>query len=67
MAGHYRERIDDDRLVAVVNLIRHWLFGQQQGPQGNTTTPASTPIATTNVIHQQGTGDSRPVLRLYVG
>ncbi len=27
MAGHYREYIDDERLVAVVNHVRGWLFG----------------------------------------
>jgi integrase len=26
MAGLYRERIDDDRLQAVVNHVRSWLF-----------------------------------------
>jgi integrase len=27
MAGHYRERIDDSRLLAVVEHVRSWLFG----------------------------------------
>ena len=27
MSAHYRERIGDDRLVAVVNHVRGWLFG----------------------------------------
>jgi integrase len=27
MAGHYRERIDDGRLVAVSECVRSWLFG----------------------------------------
>lgn len=26
MAGHYRERISDERLVAVANTVRKWLF-----------------------------------------
>ena len=40
----YRERIEDDRLRAVVNHVRQWLFelddpvGDQQEPQGNATT-----------------------------
>jgi integrase len=29
MAGNYRERIDDDRLQAVVAHVRAWLFGQE--------------------------------------
>jgi integrase len=28
MSGQYRERIGDDRLVAVVNHVRGWLFGE---------------------------------------
>ena len=27
MASLYRERIDDDRLQAVVAIVREWLFG----------------------------------------
>lgn len=27
MAGHYRERISDDRLIAVAETVRGWLFG----------------------------------------
>ena len=30
MGGVYRERIDDERLVAVVEHVRAWLFGNQQ-------------------------------------
>jgi hypothetical protein len=26
MGGHYRERVDDARLVAVVNVVRAWLW-----------------------------------------
>lgn len=43
MAAVYRERIEDARLVAVVNHVRQWLFelddpdGAQQEPQGTTT------------------------------
>ena len=28
MAGEYRERISDERLLAVVNFVREWLFGK---------------------------------------
>jgi integrase len=30
MAAHYRERISDDRLVAVANVVRRWLFVQKK-------------------------------------
>lgn len=30
MAGVYRERVDDDRLRAVVGHVRTWLFGKEQ-------------------------------------
>jgi integrase len=34
MAAVYREKIDDDRLKAVVNHVRQWLFGASKGTQG---------------------------------
>lgn len=30
MGGHYRERVDDARLVAVVNVVRAWLWPDSQ-------------------------------------
>ncbi len=37
MASHYRERISDDRLEAVANHVRKWLFGlentKSKGPE----------------------------------
>ena len=30
MAGHYRERIDDSRLIAVVEHVRRWLFNPKK-------------------------------------
>jgi integrase len=30
MAGHYREKIGDDRLLAVAEHVRAWLFGKQE-------------------------------------
>lgn len=44
MAGHYIERIDDERLEAVANVVRHWLFGQDaQGDDGNQEIQAGRP------------------------
>lgn len=31
MGGHYRERIDDAHLQAVVDVVRDWLFGGEGG------------------------------------
>jgi integrase len=39
MGGHYRERIEDSRLRAVVEHVRHWLFGDT--PDGSSTGPDS--------------------------
>jgi integrase len=33
MADHYRERVEDSRLRAVVDLVRAWLFGSNAGPE----------------------------------
>jgi hypothetical protein len=30
MAAHYRERIDDERLKAVTDHVRQWLFGAEE-------------------------------------
>jgi integrase len=30
MSAVYRERIDDDRLVAVTEHVRKWLFGEEE-------------------------------------
>jgi hypothetical protein len=30
MAGHYRERISDERLQAVADHVRGWLFGGRE-------------------------------------
>jgi integrase len=42
MAGHYRERIDNSRLNAVVEHVHSWLFGD--GPDDGTTAERDTKI-----------------------
>jgi integrase len=34
MASQYRERISDDRLIAVTNFVHRWLFGDQSSDAG---------------------------------
>jgi integrase len=41
MAGHYRERVEDDRLQAVVNHVRDWLFKDEAGGDQQ---PATLPL-----------------------
>ncbi len=55
MASHYRERISDDRLRAVVNTVRNWLF-PVAGLQA--------PEATVATVQGPEAGDKRPRLRV---
>jgi integrase len=68
MAGHYRERLDDYRLVAVAQHVHDWLYGKTA-----TSSPARAPEGAT-----AGSGnsedapptdesDARPILRLFAG
>ena len=34
MAGHYRERISDERLKAVTDTIHNWLFAEDADEAG---------------------------------
>jgi integrase len=69
MGGHYRERIDDSRLVAVAEHVRTWLFGKPV--DGATTGADDGTIANENTeasdaadeAHQRG--HERPVLKLF--
>jgi integrase len=46
MAGRYRERIDDNRLLAVAEHVRQWLFGEEPdgGDEGDGATPDDPPV-----------------------
>jgi integrase len=44
MGGHYRERIEDDRLSAVAEYVRGWLIADQ-APDGPCGTDRTTPEA----------------------
>jgi hypothetical protein len=81
MGGHYRERIDDSRLRAVVEHVRTWLFGDEPeggsggdgGADGGSTeegepdrrSPESSPGSYGS--SGAGEGGDRPVLRLFAG
>jgi hypothetical protein len=65
MGGHYRERVDDDRLLAVAQHVWQWLFGvgsssprtaEKETEQPKVTTPDAAPAV-----------DDRPRLRLFAG
>jgi integrase len=69
MAGHYRERIDDSRLRAVVEHVRSWLFGDE--PDGENESKDDAPD---DPSIEEGDGspageenDPRPMLRLFAG
>jgi integrase len=49
MASVYRERVADDRLLAVVAHVRNWLFGDVAGERDGV-----------DVAHQQASGKSAP-------
>jgi integrase len=71
MGGHYRERIDDGRLRAVVEHVRAWVFGEapDDGTAGEPESTAPETSARCDPADPPGQdeGDARPMLRLYVG
>lgn len=64
MAATYREHIDDSRLLAVVEHVRQWLFGQTPD-EGRPETLGASPE--TIGLPQRDHGDSRPTLKLFAG
>ncbi len=83
MGGHYRERIEDSRLKAVVDHVRQWLFGEapdadptgtapKVGDQSVPCEPEETESESEEAqpslkIEPMPPADERPTLRLYVG
>jgi integrase len=68
MGAQYRERVEDDRLRAVAEHVRAWLFGTtpEAGPTG-TTLETSGPGDASEDAAAESSADERPALRLYVG
>jgi hypothetical protein len=69
MAAHYRERIDDGRLQAVVEHVRSWLFGDEPDGEneGNGDASDDPPAAESDGSLERDEGDARPRLRLFAG
>jgi integrase len=71
MGGHYRERVEDGRLWAVVGHVRRWLFGEAPD-SGTTGEPEGTTSETSDPPDPgdppgRDAGDARPTLRLFAG
>jgi integrase len=64
MGGHYRERVDDSRLLAVSEHVRHWLFA---GTPANTTKAAGSTSKSKKRRELEAKPHTRPTLRLYAG
>jgi integrase len=67
MGGHYRERVDDARLVAVALYVRRWLFDDTAGGRPEGSEAAGPEAPGPDVSPPKVEGDERPALRLYVG
>lgn len=65
MAGHYRERIDDARLVAVTDHVRAWLFGKPtDGKPADEAEGEQEQASEADNVRIQ---EDRPRLRLFAG
>jgi integrase len=69
MAGHYRERVEDDRLRAVTEHIRKWLFGESPDDGTASVQHGSDCESEERCDSSEQADDrsARPVLRLFAG
>jgi integrase len=66
MAAHYRERIEDDRLRAVAEHVRQWLF-RGEAPEDDTAENPKSATPSPSDRCEPEEGDTRPRLRLFAG
>jgi integrase len=68
MGGHYRERLEDSRLLAVTEHVRVWLFDDTSGDE-TTDEQESRALEICEPCEplRQDDADARPTLRLFVG
>jgi integrase len=68
MGGHYRERVEDTRLLAVAEHVRQWLFGESP-EEGTTGEPDSETPETSDPsdLPERDRDHDRPTLRLFAG
>ena len=70
MGGHYRERIEDGRLRAVAEHVRHWLFGEPDGGtegRPEAAAPEGDGRADAGGAPGPDAGNVPPMLRLFAG
>jgi integrase len=69
MGGHYRDRVEDGRFLAVVRHVHDWLFGKtpDAGPAGTTPETSRPRDEGSPQEVSEASADARPALRLYVG
>jgi integrase len=67
MAAHYRERIDDQRLLAVSDCVRKWLFGDRSESPNRTGVARRNTVTIAKNRKPAPLSETRPMLRLFVG
>jgi hypothetical protein len=67
MGGHYRERIEDERLIAVSDHVRAWLFPSSPGRDKEKKQTRGSHGASPRKRSPRESKDEGPALRLYVG
>jgi len=67
MGGHYRERVEDSRLQAVVQVVHDWLFGKTQDEPAGKREIMPTEQADDDEPTPPATTSERPQLKLFAG
>jgi integrase len=67
MGGHYRERIEDSRLLAVAEHVRAWVFGESPEADAGDDEPATGKTKKAREVKPAEPGDGRATLRLFAG